>query len=254
MDLAPRATARVGGSDVCSVCHAGNLISFSWPPEPFSSGATSLPDKGAFVSPEALRRGTLYRCAVCGRPWYLNDAKRMMNHVVDERLSLIRRWNEQPITLRDEMSAELDRIGCTPPDQYGNGHEYREFPCGVVTTVGERIDIAIVSFQRDAPFEHWRNCRLGSDIGSIHPSPFALPLSVRIASSRAEEMRMGFAPTLVEGPAGQLFILNWRADFLVSEACKADEIKLSKRRFDWSNMPRIVGGRTDAIYFVVDDG
>jgi hypothetical protein len=117
---------------------------------------------------------------------------------------------------------------------------------------GEKIDLAIVLLQRHAPVDTDRHYRLASEIVSIMASPFALPLKVRVATAHAEEYRMGFAPTLIELPSGQLNALNWTQNFFVHERCAAADVLLSTQQYDWGNSPKVYAGTPGVTYFVAD--
>jgi len=175
-----------------------------------------------------------------------------MNFVPRDRLPLIQDWNRQPISLRSEHVSEIRRIGRTPPDLYGNGSQYHETPCAVTTDQGERFELAIVSLQRHPPFEDWRTCRLATDIARIGPSPYTLPLAVRVASSQADEIRMGLAPTLVEAPDGVLLTLNWTQSFLVREGCPSSEVVLSNKPVNLKKLPPVYSQPKEVVYFVAD--
>ncbi|MBD8897831.1 hypothetical protein [Rhodanobacter sp. DHG33] len=175
-----------------------------------------------------------------------------MNYVSPDRLELVSRWNDKPILLNPGQVSILGAIGSTPPDVYGNGSQYVETPCAVTTVHGESFDLAIVSLQKHAPYEEWRHCYLASDIKEIRPSPFALNLEVRTATSRADEIRMGFAPTVVEAPDGEVLVLNWRQNFIVSPKFDVSQVAVSSRRFDWKSPPPVLGPPQGVVYFVAD--
>jgi hypothetical protein len=236
----------------CRACNAGALLSFNWHYAKTTARPDAKRDLSVFVSPQPLRWGTLYRCVSCGQPWFLDGDARFMGIVPRDRVSLIEQWNERPIELPAGHREKLDAIGRTPPDPYGNGAQFHETPCGVVTASGERIDLAIVSVQRHPPFEPLRHYRLASEIADIYPSPYALPLAVRTAASQATEIRMGLAPTLVELPDGQLAVLNGAENFFVREGCDAASIKLSRRRMDLKSPPDIHSSPKNVTYFVAD--
>ncbi|GLQ50904.1 hypothetical protein ACFFJT_06350 [Dyella flava] len=175
-----------------------------------------------------------------------------MNHVPPERVDLIRQWNERKIALTEEHLSAINAIGATPPDVYGNGRQYRETPCAITTIHGSSFDLAIVSIQEHASFEEWRHCYLASDIKEVRPSPFALSHEIRVATSRADEIRMGFAPTVVELPSGEIVALNWRQNFLVKADCDASQVIISQRRLDWREPPPVLNTPPGIVYFVAD--
>jgi hypothetical protein len=250
--LIPVSTSRLGEKATCDSCGAGKLLSFNWRYAQDAPKPEHRRDLSVFVDPMALRFGSLYECKVCGQPWYLYGDPSFMNFVPPARMELIRRWNESEIALAPEHVRKLKAIGPTPPDIYGNRRQYCEVPCAVTTLEGARIEMAVVSVQRHAPFEHWRTYRLASEIAEIEPSRYALPLSVRVAASKAEEIRMGFAPTMVEWPNGGPIALNWSQHFLVRPGVSAGDVRVSKRDIDMKKPPEVYNGTKDDVYFVAD--
>jgi hypothetical protein len=236
----------------CGYCHAGRTLSFSWE----LAKAGRLPDKrrdlGVFIEPQPLRHGTLYKCRHCGQPWYLFGRPEMMNVVPRDRLPVIHRWNESPILLPPGIVRKLEKIGRTPPDRFGNGSGFHETPCSVTTLDGKQQDLAVVSMQRHAPFERWRQYHVATEIAEVHPSRHALPLPVRVATSQSDEVRMGFYPTLVELPDGELTILNGTQHFLVKESCDSSKVALSRRPLDMERLPPILPLPSGIIYFIAD--
>jgi hypothetical protein len=236
------------------------MLAFNWnyAQTQDSSGAQtpsfllSLPDVSVFVLSEQLRSGKLYRCTVCQRPWHLDGDGYMMSCVQEERVPLIQSWNEAEIWLGPEVAKKLDAIGRTPPDVYGNGRQYFRTPCGVLTKAGERIDLAIVSLQHQVPFEPYMRYRLGSEITDVYASPFALPLPVRVATSKAREAGQGFAPTPIEMPGGRAFVLNCQPEFLVQDGCRASEARLLGHYPEHSRKADVISRPDDVTYFIAD--
>jgi hypothetical protein len=211
-----------------------------------------MPRQDAFATAEPLRRGTLYQCKVCHRHWHLDADGEVMTHVPEERVPLIREWSRGEILLPRLLRNKVDEIGPTPADIYGNGKLYTETPCSVLTREGHTIDVAIFSIQRSAPFESGRPSRVATDIVDIFPSPFALPLDVRVASSQADELRMGFAPTVIEMPDGHLMVLNWQPNFLIRDGYNAATATISGRRPDPFRIEDMVSAPADIVYFIAD--
>ncbi len=252
MSLLPISSSRLGRSANCKDCGSGSTISFNWEYAKATRLRDYQRDLSVFAELKALRYGVLYKCRSCGQPWYLCGDPAFMNFVPMDRLPIIDRWNEHPIALPTEFTECLAAIGATPPDIYGNRSQFQETPCAVTTIDVQKIDMAVISIQRHAPFEEWRNYRLATEIASISPSPYTLSLAVRVASSKAEEVRMGFAPTLVETGDGELVVLNWTQSFFVWRNCKASDVVVSQRRFDWKNPPPVYNGAKNVVYFIAD--
>lgn len=251
MTIEPDSTAPRRGTVLCQVCRAGGLISFSWPDPPNYDNDKNWRPMETLRLDRPLRYGALYRCRACARPWHLNRAEDKMSIVPEDGLELVLAWNEAEIMLSHAVLAVLVEIGRTSPDIYGNGREYVETPCGVVTHSGERVDVAIVSIQRDAPVEEWRPCRLASEIAEVYPSPFALPLEVRLATTRAEEVGMGFAPSLIVMPDGRRFLLNGTTNFISQPGYRAVDARHNASTFDRNDTP-LLAATPPVTWFVAD--
>lgn len=242
-------TWKLGKQPVCDYCAAGGLLNFRW--HESMENPKIRHSLGTFEPVQKLRWGRLFKCKACNQPWYL-DEYGLMNSVLRDRLSLIYEWNAHAIFLLPKHICELEHIGRTPPDSYGNGSQFHETPCGVVTKSGEQIDLAIISRQKHAPFEGYRQYRLASEVDEIYMSPYALPLPVRIATAMADEIHMGFSPTLIELPGGELVVLNWRQNFFVREGYKASEVILAEHKHGIKAPPEIYSLSKNVIYFVAD--
>ena len=164
------------------------------------------------------------------------------------RLQLLHAWSQERLRLPDAMMASLRKIGATPESQFP------EVPCSVITHSGERIDLALVVFQPDAPSASWYEYRLASDIAELEPSPFALPLAVRRAAAYAPEARMGWSPSTLEMPDGARFTLSGREHFFVYPGYQATEARVAGG-YDLGHLDapvRSAGAPEPVIRFVAD--
>jgi hypothetical protein len=245
-------TSRLGVDPSCTACGAGEVVSFNWA---FAHERRSLEDMeriAPLVRWKSLRRGELYRCDVCDEFWHLDGSGQTMTHVSSTRLTLILAWDREPIKLADDLDARLEQIGPTPPDVYGNCSDRRVTPCKVVTTAGEKVDPAMICFQLDAPVQDYMHFRLGSEVAGIEVSQLALPLDVRLASSRAEEMRMGFSPSLIVMPDGKKYVLNGMTSFMSESGQNASDARVFEGSFFTEDPAPPFLRSPDITYFVVD--
>jgi len=243
---------KIGKDANCSFCQAGSTISFNWQYALKNSKSDLPKNKDLYINPIELKKGTLFQCKSCGSYWYLDSDKQFMNHVKDEKLKIINLWSNSDQKLSPEQNEKLRIIGSTPPDLYGNGSKFVQTPCQIKTKDGEIFESAIVSIQEHAPFEDWRDYRLVSEIDEISPSPYALPLDVRLATTQADEIRMGFAPTHVELSNRERRVLNWTTNFLKLPGVEAAATKVCNERVSTSNMPAIYHAKEAVVYFVAD--
>jgi hypothetical protein len=244
----------------CEACQAGRLETFSVghaerqseadAQDPIGNARQAL---GSLTIWQPLRRGALYRCEVCGRPWHFEEQGGQMTNIPEDRVALVLRWSRGPIMLPATIRSELERIGRSPQVPLLSGLLYEQTPCAVVTTAGEPIEMAMVSIQRHAPFEPYRQSRLGSEIADVYPSPYALPLWVRIATSQAEEFRWGLFPTDIEMPDGATFTLDGQPEFLNRDGYRGSDAFLPvDGRPLGKEMPGAVQLSKDVVYFVAD--
>lgn len=252
MTIEEISTRQIGKEANCSFCQAGGTISFNWQYNLKNSKSVLPKNKDFYVNPIKLKKGTLFQCRSCESHWYLDSDELFMNHVKDEKLETIKLWSGSDQKLTSDQSEALKQIGSTPPDLYGNGSKFIETPCQVKTKVGEIVECAIVSIQSHAPLEDWRNYRLASEIEEISASKYALPLEVRLATTQAEEISMGFAPTLVQLSNAEKMFLNWTTNFLKVAGVETAETKICNVRDNTSNMPEIYQAKDKVLYFIVD--
>ncbi len=246
-------TRRVGAVPRCEACGAGATLWFNWS---YAQGRDQPEDRArtsVFSIWRPLRRGQLYRCSVCQEVWHLDGNAETMTYVEEERLLLVLKWNNEPISIPTAIVADLELIGPTPPDTYGNGRERRVTPCTIETRSGEVFELAMVCVQPDAPVQSYLQFRLGSEIAKVGTSRFALPLEVRRESSRAPEMRMDFSPSLIEMPDGMRFVLNGMTNFMAVDGYDATEASVaSGNYFNEDPRPTLLQTPEGVVYFIVD--
>ncbi len=236
----------------CPSCDGQGSIRFNW------EFANERNDHDICKYPKYLKLGTnlrvgkLYYCPYCEQRWYLDNEDKFMSLVPADRLTALERWNKKILQFTDEELVRLKSIGATPPDLYGNGTGVISIPCEVTDKNGNIHKKAIIRFQSGPPIDDWQeNWYFAEEVDSFQPSEFALPQDVRVASSQANEVRMGFAPTRVQDQGGKQYLLNWTTEFVDFDGIKGKDIALSEVRT--KEMPPIIGEpSTKNIYFIAD--
>ncbi len=245
-------TSRLGVEPNCKACGAGATVSFNWAFAHEQGNPEDVERIAPLIQWRSLRRGTLYRCNLCDEVWHLDGAEQTITHVHSLRLPLVLEWDQHPIALTKEVEVQLERIGPTPPDVYGNCSDKRVTPCKVITAEGEEVDPAMVCVQLDAPVQDYMQTRLGSEIARVSNSSFALPLEVRLATSRAHEMRMGFSPSLIEMPDGKRLVLNGMASFMDEPGYDAATARVTEGNFFTERPSPSLPQAPVITYFIVD--
>jgi hypothetical protein len=184
------------------------------------------------LKPEKLlKKGSLYRCDRCRQPWYLDAGGQWMNLVPEGRLEALLKWGTNPQSLSDKLWEKAATIGATPAHRSARRQGYREIPCRVQTHSGEWIERALLVLTDAAPLApEFGETGLLSEVVDLEPSPQALPLAVRLASTRSQPNEKGQALTRVQTPDGKELDLNWVVNFLDRKGWVGSEVSLSEKK------------------------
>ncbi|MFS0838122.1 hypothetical protein [Paenibacillus sp. 1P03SA] len=251
----PRLSRNSSPPAACPQCSGKRYISFNWARFQHGSDAESKQVQRALKIERQLKHGWEYACVNCGSRWYLGRDGIMMSYIHPSKAGLVEHWNAGTYEVSDEIWDELGKIGATAQSSIAGGRTSAEVPCRVTTVRGETFDMAYVSFQSRPPIDLWqdgRRIRFCDEVASVEPSPYTLPAEVRLATSRAAEIRMGYAPTAVQAPDGHLFQLNWANDFFASGPYKGEDLKLTDLAGDWDQADMAGVPSEHILYFVAD--
>lgn len=155
-----------------------------------------------------LRVGAEYRCSNCRARFYLDSQQLMMASIASHEEVLFDRWANAPLVPSEEMLKTLASIKEVPTDLYGNGADKIDFPCRCTTKDGQEIDFCIVRFCETPLDVYAKRVLLLSEIVSVSPSEFTLPPKVILASTRLDEIGMGYSPGYLHSPDGKVFAIN----------------------------------------------
>ena len=236
----------------CPACDDTRYLDLNWASVTRQCDHWSKKYVGYLKLERKLRVGQLHACTRCFRRWYLDGSGRHMVLIPTDRHTAIDAWHATPQPAPERLTEQLQTIGATPPDRYGNGRGVVAVPCEVTTKSGQVFSKAMVQFQQGPPIdsrmEHWR---FVDEIESVRASPFCLPRAVRLATSQAHELTMGSAPILVQDSSARAYFLNWTTNFFDYEGVRGPEISLSNLAVDM--FPPVLGEfRNNITYFVAD--
>lgn len=208
----------------CPACDSPNVICTN-----FSSFNDDY--SGPLINLYKLKTGQLLQCEICKAIWFIDNSKEQADTVVQDRLRVVKEWNSKKLSIRPNHLQVLLEIGCTPSDHYGNLKEFISIPCKCTLTSGEIIENAVVSIQGKPPvglIYHGHNDFYFIDqVIEIQPSDLSLPLKVRIETAKADEIRMGWAPTVVFLPNNKMYITNGTTNFFLEDGVKGKDISIS---------------------------
>lgn len=188
----------------CPNCDGSRYISFSW------KKVTDIKNKfnkyAKYILPsKKLKYGTLYKCKNCKVSWWLDVKHSSMHLITQDRLPILEKWNNKRYTLSINQLIKLSKIKKTPTDIYRKS-EFIIFPCSVITNSDMHYAKSIIKITNLPPlYENPSFVLFADEIKNIIPSPYSLPISVRKATSLAQEVRMCFSPAVTHQaslPAG----------------------------------------------------
>jgi hypothetical protein len=182
---------------------------------------------------EAMKFGELYKCTKCYNYWFLDDDKIWLSRIKDELLPLVHQWSRETSALDAAILSALVEIG----GAQSRGGGDIDIPCSAKNTLGQQFETAMVVITKQPPLYHTKiPLYRASELASVTPSPFALPLDVRQASAAKEEVSMGFAPTGIIDTRGQEYTLCQQSDFFQKNGVSGEQIKLSGRQKQFKNV------------------
>jgi len=238
----------------CELCDARPLTVFSW-----SHAATTREDpqlaalRRKLREADSLKSGWLYRCPTCDQAWYLDVAKQAAMRVPRDREPLLATWSARRYEIPAGDHDALRSIGGIEGAHLGSNRAHLRIPCAIDWSDGTTSDPCLVIVTSSPPIlETMRQVRLFDAVKEVRPSRFALSRAIRCATRKADERRMGFAPTPVETPNGRVVLLDWIADVFDHDGVVGSEVRLARRWPEGEPAP-VVSEPRDRITFVFAD-
>lgn len=209
----------------CPSCDGSHDSTFYW-----KEKTTKFNEYKKYILPiKNLKYGTLYQCRICRIHWYFDPESQIMYVIDKKNLEVLNKWNSKKFLLSEKILTELKKIKENPIGIYGINSKHLIFPCSVLTKKNIRYDKAIIKITYLPPLKWYEDANFVlfcDEIQSILPSPYALPIEVREATSMAQEVRMGFAPTVVQSTGGKIFVLNGETNFFDYQGLIGKDIQL----------------------------
>ena len=154
--------------------------------EPNARAAQSLERVGA------LRSGHLWRCRVCGRPWY-DPENGLCTSVERSWVPILKRWDAHPLAATSAQALSLRVIRAV---RWSSKAAQLRIPCRVRR--GQSWYAPALVILQNEPLLMWRSPApdvFGLDeVDDIAQTEFALPHELRKRGVDAPEKAMGYAP------------------------------------------------------------
>lgn len=113
------------------------------------------------------------------------------------------------------------------------------------------MDLCLFHFCQAPPFQrYFRKVLLLSDIAEISTSELALNHDLRLASTLAGEIRMGFSPFMVKTNTGRFITYNGTTQFATTGDIKGNEV-VSEVKFSYDRFDKVNDVSFDDLTFII---
>lgn len=209
----------------CPVCIDENTITFS---ENFlRSEYNAKLDKA-----EAVGATWLYKCADCNSDFY--KEKSMYHKLTESSKQVLIAFFKRDLVLNKMFKDQASQIGIT--ENY-NGDKL--IPAKIELNNGVVHEIARIQLSKNPPmefdFDSFESIVYMDEVKSISSSDFALSKEIREESKNADELRMGFYPTVLKTTDNRKVVINSLALFFDSHPIKGSDLELANETFDFTN-------------------
>ena len=194
----------------------------------------------SFKVKRRLRVGTLLACIACGQSWWIDSKGKYIWKIEPNSELLVCQWAEKELVLTSTQRAELAAIRGVEVGRFYMMERMLLFPGRVETSDGQICDPALIMLATFPPIVSPSPAlRFITDISRVRPSDYALSPEIRLAASRAKEISMCLAPTVIEALDGSLFTLSGMEHFFGHKSYLGKDMKLSRKRFPREKLPPI---------------
>ncbi len=200
---------------------------------------------------EDIGFGKIFQRKDNGDFWHLDPNQTIARYITSGQLDLFHKWDSQVLLPTDEQFEILKQIGGLPSSPYALYPDSLQFPASVTTKSGEQIDLCLFHFCQAPPFQrYFRKVLLLSDIADISASELALNHDLRLASTLAGEIRMGFSPFMVKTNTGRFITYNGTTQFASTGDIKGNEV-VSEVKFSYDRFDKVNDVSFDDLTFII---
>ena len=200
---------------------------------------------------EEMSFGKIHRRKDNGDLWHINPNETIARFITNDQLDLFHKWVKQALLPTDQQFATLKQIGGLPSSQYSLYPDNLQFPARVTTNNGQQFDLCLFHFSQSPPFQpYFKKVLLLSDIIDVAPSELSLSHNLRLASTKADEIRMSFYPFMVRTSTGSLITYNGITQFASTGELKGNEI-IEEVKFSYDRFDKIMDVSSDETTFVI---
>ncbi|MFH0894150.1 MAG: hypothetical protein V2A54_06925 [Bacteroidota bacterium] len=201
----------------CPVCYDSNTIGF---------GTDYLESKFDSRIEQSDKIGDVqtYRCSLCKSEFYKEGD--IFQRFAKGQIKILEEFVNLDLELNEKLKGDLEKVGLTFDWKMN-----RQAPSKVILKNGEIFDFATVQVSSNPPigyfYDHFVRIVFIDNVESIKPSEFGLLKEVREKTKDAEEMRMGFYPTVLKTKDGKKVVVNGQSLFFKTEEIKGADLELA---------------------------
>ncbi len=170
-----------------------------------------------------------YQCSICKSIFY--KEVEMFQRFANGQIEILKEFDSHNLELNEKLKIELNSIGLSD-----DLHMNKTAPVKVLLKNGKTIDFATIRISKKPPigyyFDHFKEVIFIDKVEAIEKSEFGLSKKIREKAKNAEEMRMGFYPTVLGASNGEKVVINGKPLFFRNGKIKRADLKLENESWD----------------------
>jgi hypothetical protein len=209
--------------DGCPVCYDKTISGFG-------KGALEADHNSKLDNVEEIENIQIYKCSKCQTFFYTEGV--IYNTISLDKIQSLKKFAKWEMLLDKDTVAKLEQIGITQCWSL-----YKEVPAKIEHINGETYDFATFIISDTTPsglnLEIYDKIIFIDEVKSIEPSKYSLSKEIRNKTEEAEEMGMGFYPTVLKTKNNEKIVINGRPLFFKNEHIVGSELTLANE--DWNH-------------------
>jgi hypothetical protein len=173
----------------------------------------------------------------------------MFNKVMDGQIEILKKWAEKNLIINHSLRDRIEHLGFSE-----NWDGSKVVPSKVRLNNGQEFDFATIRISKAPPigafFENFQNIFFIDEVESIYQSRYGLSMEIRHESTKAEERRMGFYPTVLKTTDNKKVVINGPSLFFNTNGITGANLTLARE--DWNhNVKYIYADKIDNQTLIV---
>jgi hypothetical protein len=177
----------------------------------------------------------IYKCMLCQSEFYKEDE--MFQRFAKGQINTLKEFFNLALELNEEQKEALEEVGLTDDWKMN-----KQAPVKIILKNGEIFDFVTIQVSSNPPigyfYDHFEKIIYINNIESIENSEFGISKEIRERTKDAEEMRMGFYPTVLKSRSGDKVVVNGQALFFKNGDIKGSDLVLANE--SWNHKEKYI--------------